>query len=46
MKDGKPTWTKKNCAMCLGCLHRCPRFAIQYDDKTRDHGQYLHPDAN
>ena len=44
MKDGKPTWTKKNCAMCLGCLHRCPKFAIQYDDKTRDHGQYLHPD--
>ena len=44
MRDGKPTWTKKNCAMCLGCLHRCPKFAIQYDDKTKDHGQYLHPD--
>ena len=44
MKDGKPTWTKKNCSMCLGCLHRCPKFAIQYDDKTKDHGQYLHPD--
>ena len=44
MKDGKPTWTKKNCAMCLGCLHRCPKFAIQYDDKTKNHGQYLHPD--
>jgi len=43
MKNGKPSWTKKNCAMCLGCLHRCPRFAIQYDDKTKDHGQYLHP---
>lgn len=44
MKDGKPTWTKKNCAMCLGCLHRCPMFSIQYDDKTKNHGQYLHPD--
>lgn len=44
MKDGKPTWTKKNCSMCLGCLHRCPKFAIQYDDKTKNHGQYLHPD--
>ena len=44
MKNGKPTWTKKNCAMCLGCLHRCPKFAIQYDDKTKNHGQYLHPD--
>ncbi|MBR3839625.1 MAG: EFR1 family ferrodoxin [Erysipelotrichales bacterium] len=44
MKDGKPVWTKKNCAMCLGCLHRCPKFAIQYDDKTKNHGQYQHPD--
>lgn len=44
LKDGKPAWIKENCAMCLGCLHRCPKFAIQYDDKTRNHGQYLHPD--
>ena len=44
IKNGKPTWMKKNCVMCLGCLHRCPKFAIQYDDKTKDHGQYLHPD--
>lgn len=44
MKDGRPTWTKANCAMCLGCLHRCPQFAIQYDDNTKNHGQYLHPD--
>ena len=33
-----------NCAMCLGYPHRCPKFAIQHDDKTKDHGQYLHPD--
>ena len=44
MVGGKPAWTKKNCVMCLGCLHRCPKFAIQYDDKTKNHGQYLHPD--
>lgn len=44
IKDGKPNWTEKNCNMCLGCLHRCPKFAIQYDDKTKEHGQYLHPD--
>ena len=44
IKNGKPTWTKKNCIMCLGCLHRCPKFAIQYDGKTKEHGQYLHPD--
>ncbi len=44
MVGSKPAWIKKNCAMCLGCLHRCPKFAIQYDDKTKNHGQYLHPD--
>lgn len=44
MKEGKPHWVKKNCAMCLGCLHRCPAFAIQYGDQTKNHGQYLHPD--
>lgn len=44
MQSGKPVWTKQNCAMCLGCLHRCPEFAIQYDDKTSKHGQYVHPD--
>lgn len=45
LKDGKPTWVKTNCVMCLGCLHRCPKFAIQYDDKTKNHGQYIHPDG-
>lgn len=44
MKNEKPVWIKKNCEMCLGCLHRCPKFAIQYEDKTKEHGQYLHPD--
>lgn len=45
MKDGKPTWIKEQCIMCLGCLHRCPKFAIQYGDRTRNHGQYRHPDT-
>ena len=45
MRGNKPYWVPENCAMCLGCLHRCPKFAIQYDDKTKNHGQYLHPDA-
>ncbi|MBR2928757.1 MAG: EFR1 family ferrodoxin [Oscillospiraceae bacterium] len=44
LKNGKPTWIQKNCVMCLSCLHRCQKFAIQYEDKTRNHGQYLHPD--
>jgi len=45
MVAGKPTWTVENCAMCLGCLHRCPQFAIQYDGQTKNHGQYVHPDG-
>ena len=43
MRDGRPVWVKERCIMCLGCLHRCPKFAIQYDDRTREHGQYRHP---
>lgn len=45
MKAGRPVWTKKQCIMCLGCLHRCPKFAIQNGPLTRRHGQYTHPDV-
>ena len=42
MKDKRPVWVKSRCAMCLSCLHHCPKFAIQYDGgkATRKHGQY------
>ena len=43
MRDGKPCWVKEQCIMCLGCLHRCPKFSIQYGNRTREHGQYRHP---
>lgn len=33
-------WKTEYCNMCLRCLHRCPQFAIQYDNKTQKHGQY------
>lgn len=37
----RPAWKKEKCAMCLGCLHRCPKFAIQYGNgSTKKHGQY------
>lgn len=42
MQDKRPVWVKEQCTMCLGCLHRCPKFAIQCGPKTRAHGQYLH----
>ena len=25
-----------------GSLHRCPKFAINYNNKTQSHGQYQH----
>ena len=33
MRDGKPVWVKDKCVMCLGCLHRCPKYA--YHQLTR-----------
>ncbi|MGI6177124.1 MAG: EFR1 family ferrodoxin [Eubacterium sp.] len=43
MRDGRPVWVKRTCTMCLGCLHRCPKFAIQYLFLTKRHGQYRFP---
>lgn len=43
IQEKKPVWMKKQCTMCLGCLHRCPKFAIQYGRNTKKHGQYVHP---
>lgn len=34
-----PQW-HGNCAMCLGCIHRCPRRAIQYGKITTRKGRY------
>lgn len=42
IQNSKPVWVKEKCAMCLGCLHRCPEFAIQRGEKTAIHGQYVH----
>ncbi len=45
MADGKPTWTKKQCTLCLHCVHGCPAFAIHYKGNgTKKHGQYNHKD--
>ena len=44
IEDKRPVWTKKQCSICLRCLHHCPKFAIQYGDgKTKKHGQYRNP---
>jgi ferredoxin len=41
----RPMWVKERCIMCLGCLHRCPTFSIQYGRNTKKHGQYLNPNT-
>lgn len=45
MKEKRPVWVKDKCAMCLGCLHRCPKFAIECGSKSKKHGQYQNPSA-
>ncbi len=45
IQNRRPVWIKAKCALCLGCLHRCPAFAIQYGKNTRKHGQYLNPNV-
>ena len=43
MRNGRPVWVRDKCVMCLGYLHRCPKFAIQYGRRTKKHGQYTNP---
>lgn len=44
MVDGKPVWNKAKCAQCLSCINRCPVKAIQYGNRTKKQGRYVHPD--
>ena len=49
-RQARPAWTKSNCAVCLGCVHRCPKHAIDYGKgkaaaRTRRHGQFKNPYA-
>lgn len=43
MQDKSPAWIKDKCIMCLRCLHLCPKFAINYANMTKKHGQYKNP---
>lgn len=45
IQEGEPVWAKEKCTLCLGCLHHCPKFAIQYGKKTKKHGQYVNPNV-
>lgn len=43
MEEEHPVWDKGKCNMCLACLNRCPKHAIQYGKKTEGRGRYIHP---
>ena len=44
IEDDHPVWKDEECEMCLGCLHRCPKFAISYGSgRSNRHGQYKNP---
>lgn len=45
IQNKKPVWVKEKCVMCLGCLHHCPKFSIQYGKHTKEHGQYVNPNV-
>lgn len=40
---GIPVWTEKRCNMCMACVNRCPKMAIQYGKSTTKRGRYVHP---
>lgn len=41
--DGGPLWVRPVCEMCLGCINRCPKQAIEYGDKTQGKPRYIFP---
>ncbi|MDR2493217.1 MAG: EFR1 family ferrodoxin [Coriobacteriales bacterium] len=44
IEGGRPAWLHR-CEQCLGCLHLCPRVAIDFGAKTKGRGRYKHPEV-
>lgn len=43
LNDRRPQWVKEQCQMCMACINRCPKQAIEYGKKTQKHGRYVNP---
>jgi len=43
--DKRPKWNNNICSCCLGCVHRCPVMAIQYNKKTEKRSRYYNPNV-
>ena len=39
LTDKKPVWLH-HCEHCMACIHRCPKQAIQYGEKTKKRRRY------
>ena len=44
MRDGRPHF-KNDCSQCMSCIVFCPKYAINYKDKTQDRTKYHHPNV-
>lgn len=40
LQENKPVWIKDHCNICLACINRCPKEAIQYADKSQHTFRY------
>lgn len=45
MNDGKPTFLH-HCSQCMACIVYCPKYAINYQDKTQNRTKYHYPDVS
>ncbi|MCK9170438.1 MAG: EFR1 family ferrodoxin [Treponema sp.] len=43
LTSGKPVWQEEKCSMCMSCIMRCPKRAIQYGIGTKKRGRYVFP---
>ena len=43
IRDGRPIWNSDSCTLCLACLHRCPKAAIDLGESTVDKRRYVNP---
>lgn len=45
MGGDRPAWGR-DCTMCLGCYHICPKHAVRYGNRTKTKGQYFYRPGN
>lgn len=43
ISDVRPVWRSDSCTLCLACLHRCPRVAIDLGENTVGKRRYVNP---